>query len=87
MSGSDNSMKHKHTVTTAVAMTAFLFGLLVWVYVVLIRVTHSEWLSGPFSHVDIFPFNGRLDEVGMAAFAIAALGFFVWQIELNMKSD
>jgi hypothetical protein len=34
-----------------------------------------------------FPFDWRLDEVGMAAFAVAAVGFFVWQIELNLKAE
>ena len=66
-------------------MTAFLFGLLVWVYVVVIQVTHPEWLTAPFSHVNYFPFNWRLDEVGMTAFAVAAVGFLIWQIELSMK--
>jgi hypothetical protein len=50
----------------AIALTTFLFGLLVWVYVIVIQVTHPEWLAEPFSHVDYFPFNWRLDEVGMA---------------------
>ena len=70
----------------AVALTAFFFGLLVWGYVVVIQVTHPEWLTSPFSHVNYFPFNWRLDEVGMTAFAVAAVGFLVWQIVLNMKT-
>ena len=44
------------------------------------------WVVEPFSHVNIFPFNWRLDEVGMVAFAVAAVGFLVWQIELDTKS-
>jgi len=80
-------MNRKRAVERAVALTAFVFGLLVWVYVVVIQVTHPEWLSQPFSHVDIFPFNWRLDEVGIAAFAVAAIGFLLWQIQLNMRSD
>jgi hypothetical protein len=39
----------------AVALTAFVFGLLVWGYVVVIQVTYPEWLYGPFSHIDMFP--------------------------------
>ena len=76
-----DSMKRKNPITRAAALTAFVFGLLVWGYVVVIQVTHPEWLAEPFSHLDFFPFNWRLDEVGMAAFAIAAIGFLVWQIE------
>jgi len=70
----------------SVALTAFVFGLLVWVYVVVIQVTHPEWLSEPFSHLDVFPLNWRLDEVGMAAFAVAVVGFLGWQLERNVKS-
>jgi hypothetical protein len=43
-------------------------------------MTHPEWLFDPFSHVNYFPFNWRLDEVGMIAFALAAIGFFTWQV-------
>jgi hypothetical protein len=79
-------MVRKRGLLRAVALTAFVFGLLVWVYVVVIQVTHPGWLYSPFSHIDVFPFNWRLDEVGMAAFAVAAVGFLAWQIELNMKA-
>jgi hypothetical protein len=78
-------MIRRRALMRAVALTAFLFGLLVWVYVIVIQVTHPEWLTEPFSHVDYFPFNWRLDEVGMAAFAIAVIGFLSWQIESNTK--
>jgi hypothetical protein len=76
-------MQAKHPFVRAVALTAFVFGLLVWGYVVVVQVTHPEWLAEPFSHVNTFPFNWRLDEVGMAAFALSALGFLLWQIERN----
>jgi hypothetical protein len=83
-SGLDGLMR-KHGIVRAVALTAFVFSLLVWAYVVVIQVTHPRWLVEPFSHVNIYPFNWRLDEVGMMAFAVAAVGFLVWQIELNAK--
>jgi hypothetical protein len=78
-------MKRNDAVLRAVALTAFVFGLLVWAYVIVIQITHPEWVAAPFSHVNVFPFNWRLDEVGMVAFAVAAVGFFVWQMELNMR--
>lgn len=78
-------MIYKCIVVRVVALTAFLFGLLVWGYVVLIQVTHPEWLYGPFSHVNNFPFNWRLDNVGMTAFGVSAIAFLVWQIELHSK--
>ena len=64
-----------------VALTMFVFGLLVWLYVVVIQVTHPEWLPGQFSHVAFPPLDWRLDEVGIIAFAVSAFGFFVWQLE------
>jgi hypothetical protein len=73
-------MIRKRVLIRSVASTSFFFSLLVWMYVVVIQVTHPGWLYGRFSHVDYFPFNQRLDEVGMAAFAVAAVGFLVWQI-------
>ena len=45
-----------------------------------IQITHPEWLPEEFSHVGFPPFNWRLDEVGMLAFAVAAVGFFLWQL-------
>ena len=84
--GLDALLIRRHGLLRAVALTAFVFGLLVWVYVVLIQVTHPEWLFEPFSHVDVFPFDWRLDEVGMASFAVAAVGFLVWQIEMNARN-
>ena len=79
-------MKRKYAVMRAFALTAFAFGLLVWLYVVVIQVTHPEWLYQPFSHINVFPLNWRLDEVGISAFAVAAVGFLLWQIQLNMRS-
>jgi hypothetical protein len=76
-------MATRHPLLRAVALTVFVFSLLVWGYVVVIQVTHPEWLPAPFSHVNTFPFNWRLDEIGMTAFALAAVGFLVWQIERN----
>jgi len=78
-------MLRKHAVLQAVGLTAFVFGLLIWVYVILLQVTHPEWVASPFSHVNFFPFNWRVDEVGMTAFAVAIAGFFVWRIELNLN--
>lgn len=57
-----------------------MFGLLVWFHVIMIQVSHPEWLSDTFSHIDLPPFNWRVDDIGMIAFAVAALGFFVWRL-------
>jgi len=59
----------------------FVFGVLVWLYVIAIQITHPDWLPEEFSHLNFPPFNWRLDVVGMLAFAVAAVGFFLWQLE------
>jgi len=73
------SMK-RAIVLEALMLTAFVYGLFVWIYISLISLTHPEWLPMPFSHIDIRPFNWRADVVAMVAFAVSALGFFLWQV-------
>jgi hypothetical protein len=62
------------------ALTLFVFGLLTWLYVVLIQITHPQWLPQTMSHIDVPPFSWRLDDIGMIAFAVSAFGFFVWRL-------
>jgi len=69
-----------------VAMTMFVFGLLVWLYVIAIQITHPCWVSEQFSHLNFPPLNWQMDEVGILAFAVAAFGFFVWQVEETRSS-
>jgi hypothetical protein len=59
----------------------FVFGLLAWVYVVVIQVTHPEWLPGPLSHYQTPPLDWRVDDIGLLAFAISAFGFLVWRLD------
>ncbi len=61
-------------------LTLFLFGLLVWVYVVTIQITHPIWLSKGFTHIDLFPLNVRVDVMGIVAFIVSAVSFFLWQL-------
>ena len=67
------------------AVTMFVFGLLVWLYVVAIQITHAEWLSLPFSHIGFPPFDSRVDVVGVIAFAVSAFGFLIWQLEAKTR--
>jgi len=84
--GPSGSMTSKHGIARAIALTAFVFGLLVSVYVVIIWWTHPEWFYLPFSHVNIFPFNWQLDDVGMSAVAVAAVGFLAWRLQTKSNS-
>jgi hypothetical protein len=67
-------------------LTIFLFSLLVWFYVIVVQITHPNWTSEPFSHHNFPPFTWRVDDVGVAAFALALVGFFLWQLEETNKS-
>ena len=77
---SERILPSRHDFVRSAALTMFVFGLLVWFYVTVIEVTHPDWLSDPLTHIDLPPFNWRVDETGMIAFAVAALGFFVWRL-------
>lgn len=79
-------MPQRRMTLRPLALTMFVFGLLVWLYVVAIQITHPEWLPEQFSHVAFPPLNWRLDEVGIIAFGVSAFGFFVWQLEEENES-
>ncbi|HYW02292.1 MAG TPA: hypothetical protein VE862_12545 [Candidatus Acidoferrum sp.] len=82
-----NPLTNKHEILRIVSLTVFLFSLLVWLYVVLLQVTHPDWLPASFSsHIDFPPFNWRLDDVGMLAFALAVIGFVAWQVEVRIAN-
>jgi hypothetical protein len=62
----------------------FLFGLLAWVYGVLIQLVHPEWLPLGLSH--LIPWI-RVDTFTITSFIVAAIGFLMWRLakELNAK--
>ncbi len=65
----------------------FVFGLLGWLYVVVVQVTHPEWLPATLAHYDVPPLNWRVDDVGIVAFAVSAFGFFLWRLEAERKAS
>lgn len=62
------------------ALTVFVFGFLVWFYVVVVQVTHPVWMGDTFAHYRLAPFSWRVDDVGIVAFAVSALGFLIWRL-------
>jgi hypothetical protein len=62
----------------------FLFGLLAWVYGVLIQLVHPEWLPLGLSHLTPWI---RVDTFTITSFIVAAIGFLMWRLakELNAK--
>lgn len=55
----------------------FLFGLLGWIYGVLIQLIHPEWLTLGLSH--LIPWI-RVDTLTIISFIIAAIGFLTWRL-------
>jgi hypothetical protein len=78
-------MKLRTETRRALFSTLFLFGLLTWLYVVILQVAHPEWLSLPLSHIDVFPFNLRVDLTGMMAFVVSAVAFLFLQLTPKSK--
>jgi len=64
-----------------IGLSLFVFGLLAWLYVVTVQITHPNWLPLPLTHHKIPPLNWRVDDVGIVSFAVAGFGFFMWLIE------
>ena len=61
----------------------FLFGLLAWIYGVLIQLIHPEWLPLGLSH--LIPWI-RVDTFAMASFVIAAIGFIMWRLANDVRT-
>ncbi len=61
-----------------------VYGLLGWMYGVLIQITHPDWLPGEISHLTLWL---RLDTFTIFAFIGSGVGFFIWRLarELMMR--
>ena len=55
----------------------FFYGLLGWVYGVLVQLTHPYWLSFGLSH--LIPWI-RIDTFTVLSFILSALGFLMWRL-------
>jgi hypothetical protein len=55
----------------------FLYGLLGWMYGVLVQLIHPEWLSLGLSH--LIPWI-RVDTFTIISFIISAVGFLIWRL-------
>lgn len=54
----------------------FLFGLLAWVYGVIVQLFHPEWMYAGLSHLTPWI---RVDTFTIISFIIAAIGFILWR--------
>jgi hypothetical protein len=64
-------------VARVVGELLFFYGLLGWVYGVLIQLTHPYWLSYGLSH--LIPWI-RIDTFTVLSFILSALGFLMWRL-------
>jgi len=55
----------------------FLYGLLGWIYGVLIQLYHPYWLPLPLSHLTDWI---RVDTFTVLSFILSALGFLMWRL-------
>jgi len=62
----------------------FLFGLLGWVYGVLIQLIHPEYLSKSLSH--LIPWV-RVDTFTIISFVVAAIGFLIWRLASELLNS
>ena len=60
----------------------FLYGLLGWIYGILVQLVHPEWLPLPLSHLTLWL---RTDTFTIASFLVSAIGFFIWQISRELQ--
>ena len=67
--------KNKLKLITILSKTAFLFGLLVWIYIIAMQIAHLESVSWTFTYW----LQIRMDYVGEIAFIISIIGFMIWQ--------
>ena len=61
----------------------FLFGLIAWIYGVLVQLTHPEWLNLGLSH--LVPWI-RVDTFTIISFIVAAIGFLIWRLSRALKN-
>jgi len=82
-------MKLRTETRRAILSTLFVFGLLTWVYVVILQVAdlflNLGLMSAPLTHINLLPFNLRVDVTGIVAFVVAALAYFFLQLTPKPK--
>jgi hypothetical protein len=59
----------------------FLYGLLGWIYGVLVQVTHPYLLPTALSHLILWI---RVDTFAILSFILSALGFLIWRVTLEL---
>jgi hypothetical protein len=71
-------------VAKVVGELLFVYGLLGWIYGVIIQITHPGWLTLRLSHFTAWL---RVDTFTMASFIVSAVGFFIWMLAKELASS
>jgi hypothetical protein len=53
---------------------------MIWLTAVVTQLIDYRRVYLPVSDINIPPLNWRLDNAGILAFALSAIGFFLWQL-------
>jgi hypothetical protein len=62
----------------------FLYGLLGWIYGVLIQITHPDFLETSLSHLTTWI---RVDTFTVLSFFLSIVGFFIWRLTRDTASQ
>jgi hypothetical protein len=68
-------------VVKVVGELLFLYGLLGWIYGVLVQVTHPHLLPTALSHLILWI---RVDTFAILSFILSVVGFLMWRITLEL---
>jgi hypothetical protein len=66
----------------AVSLTLFVFGLLGWLYIVVVALVHPETLPLQLTHFALWP---REDTFGEISFVVSFISFFIWNLVREEK--
>jgi hypothetical protein len=64
-----------------IGQTLFLYGLLGWIYGVLVQLIDPDLLASPLSHLVAWI---RVDTFTILSFILSALGFLIWRLTLEL---
>ena len=72
------------SVVKVVGELLFVYGLLGWIYGVIVQITHPNWLTLRLSHLTEWL---RVDTFTIASFIVSAIGFLIWMLAKELASS
>lgn len=71
-------------VIRVVGEVLFLYGLLGWIYGVVIQLTYPELLPYGLSHLTLWI---RVDTFAIMSFLLSIVGFFIWRLARELTKS